>query len=521
MAINDIVGRDSEKKLLKELYEKKEKTLFLFYGRRRIGKSWLVTKYFEDKEDCFFLFFKAEYELREQPETQSYNMRTEINKALSENKISYKIKFNSKEPLWAETFRYVQEGMQLLLENYPNKKIVIFFDELPWFYTQEDKTFVGVLSSFWSNYVSRNKDSAKIKIFGSGSATRSLLSDLVKAKGALFQNSNSRQMFPFTLKETKIFLEKNNKVVFKNNEDLLRLFFAVGGVADYLKIKPDQTVDDFIQDFYFVNPNNYNMDLDDFLDSSFDGHEHHRLVLDIINLNKDVTKTKIHEALKSKGKSLDGTGLNTVLSELEKTGLVLSTEPFYPSTKVKRKLRTSSVTDETKEPRNKRYKIIDEMVLFHYYWLIGKQRNKNLLWDLKDPLQKDWKGKLFEIACHKHFDYILEAKKYAATTTYDIHFWQNENAEIDLLVDRDKVIDILEMKCYDNGYEMPNSYMAELTNKKVQLSETIQGYKLKYLNSYKKKEILITLITSSTFVIPDEYRSREKIAAVINFSELL
>jgi hypothetical protein len=70
----------------------------------------------------------------------------------------------------------------------------------------------------------------------------------------------------------------------------------------------------------------------------------------------------------------------------------------------------------------------------------------------------EWKGKLFELVCFKHFQYIEEFKNYKYQDNYSKHFWTTKEADIDLLVDRNDVIDIFEMKCYDNGYEIEESY---------------------------------------------------------------
>lgn len=53
MAVNRIIGRDYEQHILQNICEENEARLIAVYGRRRVGKTYLVKYFFEEKFDFF------------------------------------------------------------------------------------------------------------------------------------------------------------------------------------------------------------------------------------------------------------------------------------------------------------------------------------------------------------------------------------------------------------------------------------------------------------------------------------
>ena len=52
---NEIVGRVREKRTLEKLRRSKDPELLALYGRRRVGKTFLIRKYFGEEETYFEL----------------------------------------------------------------------------------------------------------------------------------------------------------------------------------------------------------------------------------------------------------------------------------------------------------------------------------------------------------------------------------------------------------------------------------------------------------------------------------
>ena len=63
---NGIVGRQREMALLQEIYESPRAEFVAVYGRRRIGKTYLIDKFFGDKYD-FYMTGIYEGTRKEQP----------------------------------------------------------------------------------------------------------------------------------------------------------------------------------------------------------------------------------------------------------------------------------------------------------------------------------------------------------------------------------------------------------------------------------------------------------------------
>lgn len=521
MAVDNIIGRQKEKLKLDSLFQSEDSCFFLIYGRRRIGKTHLISEFFKDRPDTLFLSFKAEYELRKSPEIQAYNLRKEIDNFLQSFQIDIStLLFRKEEPLWSETFNYLEKAINILRKKEKDKKIVIFFDELPWFYSKKDKKeFIGILSNFWTKFILQHPEKTHLKVFASGSATRTIFQDLIGARGGLFQSKDKSvyKLNPFNLVEVKNFLI--HKGIKLPNEEIIKLYFAIGGVADYLdQFSSKHTVDSFINEFYFKNENNYNKGLSEFLKSSFDDHPSHRLVLDAISLTKKgITQQEIQG--KTKISSRD---LAKILLELSETGLISKNIELAPSSKINRKSKNKpQIESKRRKPHNIRYKLFDEMVLFNYYWINGNQYNSQSSWNPSSPLHKEWKGRMFETICFKNVELIVAAKKYGAQTLYDTHYWANEKADIDFLIDRsDNAIDIFEMKCYEKGFNMEKNYLQDLFNKREELVEWIQSFKNKNLTPYKLKSILITIVSFTDATIPKECQGTDKVADTIIFSNL-
>ena len=54
MTDNRIIGREYEQHILRNICEEKEARLVAVYGRHRVGKTYLVKYFFEEKFDFFY-----------------------------------------------------------------------------------------------------------------------------------------------------------------------------------------------------------------------------------------------------------------------------------------------------------------------------------------------------------------------------------------------------------------------------------------------------------------------------------
>ena len=133
----EIAGRKKEIKYLQRLYEDRESSFLAVYGRRRIGKTYLVRQVYAQNIvfECSGLHQKD----------------------FSQQLENFWIAVNEAQPLtpsilppqsWLQAFS--------LLKNYLNRlqgteKTVIFLDEISWFETPRSG-FLAALDNFWNQY---------------------------------------------------------------------------------------------------------------------------------------------------------------------------------------------------------------------------------------------------------------------------------------------------------------------------------------------------------------------------------
>ncbi len=120
-----------------------------------------------------------------------------------------------------------------------NKKIVIFFDELPWLCRAKSK-FLAALGFFGNNWARKNN----VILVVCGSSSSWMLENIVNEKGSLYNRMTQLiRVAPFTLAETKIFL---------NTEQLMQLYRVMGGIPHYLKkAEPGKSAVQIIQQTCF------------------------------------------------------------------------------------------------------------------------------------------------------------------------------------------------------------------------------------------------------------------------------
>ena len=110
-----VIGRERETKRLNECYESKESQLVLVYGRRRVGKTFLINQTFDGRFD-----FKI---------TGAYNQNTDFQ--LNTFNIELCRQTQKDIPLaktWLKAFAQLREYLDSFSDD---EKRVVFFDEMP------------------------------------------------------------------------------------------------------------------------------------------------------------------------------------------------------------------------------------------------------------------------------------------------------------------------------------------------------------------------------------------------------
>lgn len=448
-----IAGRVAEISLLKNLLENQESEFVAVYGRRRIGKTFLIRQVYSS-HIVFESVGLHQSNMRRQLET--------FNESLKEV-----IKSDKSWPppkTWTEAF--------LMLKNYlsslkSKKKKVVFLDEISWFETPRSG-FLAALDHFWNHFCSRRND---IILVICGSAASWIIQKVLNNRGGLHNRVTIHlPLMPFNLIETEEFLELNR--VRLTRKDISLLYMCVGGVPYYLKdVAPGKSVPQILDDLIFGPNARLKGEFANLYASLFHNHAlHESVVKALASKNRGLTRVEILKETKQSS----GGGVSLVIQELVQCGFVTQIPAFQ----------------KTKEDHL--YRLVDEFTLFHFKFMAGGRPPANGQLLSGKPAFKIWSGLAFETVCFKH---ILQLKRALGVSgvVSQTHSWtlkgnQNETGtQIDLLLDRDdNCINLFEIKYYDSELEINKSYAEVLRNKMAVFKN----------HSGTRKNVFLTLISA-------------------------
>jgi AAA+ ATPase superfamily predicted ATPase len=179
----EVIGRKEELELLKRVKENASSSFIAVYGRRRVGKTFLIRNAFDNNFD-----FSVTGLFKVSLAQQLVNFHAALLKHNSHAEVLEPAK---------DWFTAFQQLANLLESGRAGKKI-IFLDELPWFDTPQSG-FISALEHFWNSWASARTD---IVLIVCGSAAGWMISKLINNKGGLHNRVTNRiRLEPFTLKE--------------------------------------------------------------------------------------------------------------------------------------------------------------------------------------------------------------------------------------------------------------------------------------------------------------------------------
>lgn len=449
-----LIGRKHEVSLLVDALSSDRSELIAVYGRRRVGKTYLIRNVYKN-EICF-----------EFSGIHGGSLKQQLNNFYLT--LSSKQK-NIKKPLdWIEAFYQLSIYIDKLTSK---KKKVVFIDEFPWLDSRKSN-FLSAFDNFWNSYVSKRDD---LVVIICGSAASYMIKNIIKSKGGLHNRlTNKIQLLPFNLHETELLL-RSNKVKF-SRYDILQIYMAMGGVPHYLeKILPGESVAQVIDRLCFTKDGFLRTEFNNVFASLFDQHDNHEAIIKALaSVRKGLTRNKIL----TKCKLNSGGTLSKTLLELEESGFIEKYLPYKGS-------------------KDSLYRLTDEYSMFYIKFIEKTKPTSSGVWVKMYGQQsyKIWSGFSFETICIKHINQIKEGLKISGINS--IHgSWIEKNthnsAQIDLLIDRDdNVINICEMKFYNSEYSIDNKYAKEIVRKTNAFT----------LSTKTKKSIFVTFITSYGLIV--------------------
>jgi uncharacterized protein len=449
-----LIGRIEERHIFNDCLQANESRLIAVYGRRRVGKTFLIRNHFDK-----LIKFEISGLHNGDKEAQLKEVFDIVSSyGLPPNKLMYPTS-------WMDAFNLIETYLNTLKGQ---KKKVIFFDELPWFDTPKSN-FLMAFENFWNAYCTKRND---LVVVICGSAASWMIKKIVKNKGGLHNRLAERiKLKPFTLKETELFLM--DRFIKMSRYDILQLYMVTGGVPFYLdRIRKGESLAQFINRVCFMDNGFLRDEYTELTKSLFNDAPNRELVFNIL-AEKSTWFTRTELANMTKLPS--GGSLTDVIDELLESGFIKKYHPFGTA------------------KNQALYKLTDHFTLFHHKFMKEEVAIGKNVWNLKvnTPSWLSWAGLAFELICFNHLEQITEALKLQAIAC-SASPWRyegdNQGAQIDLIIERaDRVIHLCEMKFSKTIFVLSKSEALSLRNKIEQLSQH---------PSVKNKAIFPTFITS-------------------------
>ena len=140
-----IIGRKREQEELMRIFHRKSAQFVAIYGRRRVGKTYLVRELFKDD----FAFYHTGVS---PVELSGVNILAAQLSAFSSTLRRYGSEHDKQPTDWMEAFDML---INLLASKSKDKRQVVFIDEMPWMDTPRSG-FITAFEHFWNGWSCRS-----------------------------------------------------------------------------------------------------------------------------------------------------------------------------------------------------------------------------------------------------------------------------------------------------------------------------------------------------------------------------
>lgn len=426
-----MVGREKEQRRLRELADSGEAEFVAVYGRRRVGKTYLVRETF----DGDFTF------------CHSGMARVGMAKQLQAFRSSLKEWGDEKCPRlesWIDAFDEVKQ----IVRNSSQQRKIVFIDEMPWMDTPKSG-FVAALEHFWNGWASARKD---VMLIICGSATSWIVDKVLRNKGGLHGRVTEQiSLEPFTLRECELYAQERG--LDYTRRMVTECYMVLGGIPYYWRMlrrgmSPAQNFDDL----FFARHGRLREEFDELYASLFRRQEPYVKIVSALG-NKPEGLTR--DGLRAESGLSDGGRLGRYLSELEACGFI-------------RKYHVIG-----KKVKESIFQLIDNYTMFYLQFIAGEGDESRLQWTarLETGGYYAWAGHAFERVCLQHVRGIKHALEIGGVKTSE-YAWRGiamdgKTAQIDLLIDRnDGIVDICEMKYTKDAYALTEDEWGKISRRR-------------------------------------------------------
>ena len=467
-----IVSRKKEIEALERAYDKKEKRFVVIYGRRRVGKTYLVDMVFKDR----FTFRHSGIQINENKEKSDKEKTQEQLNAFYSSLIFYDPSISKQPKDWFEAFRLLYN---LILKNKDKKKL-IFIDEIAWMDTNNGN-FLEAFSQFYNQWLSSDMN---VLLVVCASATTWILKNILHSTGGMYNRAAlTIKLEPFTLNECQKYAENNELYVDK--ETIIKYYMILGGIPYYWdKLIPNLSFEQNIDQLFFKKDASLKNEFNYLYRSMFANYKGYIKIVEILSKKKEgLTREEIAQKLKV---TYNG-NISEKLNNLELCGIIRKYKPFG------------------KKNQNVVYKLIDSFTLFYYEFIKDEPEDENFFMNLIDSSKKNnWEGRAFEQVVFKNIDSIKKALGISGVSTDTSSFRCKEDIEkgikghqIDLVISRkDKITHLCEIKFSNRPFVMDKKTYDNYINRGPD-----------FLAVTKAKTVIIPVLISPKGIFKNQYAS--------------
>ena len=391
------IGRDRELSTLDKLYASGKFEFAVIYGRRRVGKTALISRFIDGKKAIYFMGVES-------------NSRQNL-----ENLSKSIIEFSS--GIEAETsFHSFQAALEYVFRLAEKERIILAIDEYP-YVARSEKSLASTLQLLIDKY----RNNSKLMLILCGSSMSYMEDEGLAYKAPLYGRRTAQMKIqPFDFEETcRCFTHLSNA-------DKALIYGIVGGTPQYLlQISDSMSVGDNIKNT-FLNPMSF-------------------LYEEPVNLLKqEVREPGIYTALI--------TAIATGSSRMSEISTKIGESTNVCSTYLKNLINLGIVRKETpygeKESRKSIYSIEDNMFRFWYRFVpdnssLIARGAADLVYKRIEPHLSDYMGKVFEEICMQYLWKQLISGKSPVEFTSLGRWWGTDpstrsQTEIDIMGEQDK-----------------------------------------------------------------------------------
>ncbi len=456
----NIVGRRYEQEILQNCVESPKAEFIAVYGRRRIGKTFLVKQFFNE---TFDFYTTGIYQVSKADQLKTW--QEQLRKYSGEKR--------AKPKDWFEAFSQLEDFLETKKSQ---AKIVVFIDELPWMDTPKSN-FIRALELFWNSWASSRQG---LKLVVCGSATTWMTNKLLGDKGGLHNRvTRPIRLAPFCLAETEEYLQSIG--IEWERQEILDAYMILGGTPFYLSLlNPALSLAQNIDSLFFGQDPILASEYDFLFQSLFnDAALYKKVVETLASKLKGLTREELVQLLKTNNNGK----LTEILDNLIKCDFLRSYQAFG------------------KRGKGMLFQLSDMYTLFFLRFVKGYHAMDKHAWsNMPDGKRNSWAGYAFEQVCILHVDQVKQALGISGIAC-DVCSWtykdDKQGAQIDLIIDRnDRSIDLCEIKFSIGQYELKKDYV-EWMRERRDLFREVTG---------TRKTLRLTMICSGG-IKPGKYAS--------------